>query len=95
LAASADRELRATVSLLTESRHASSKAMETAALATEMFLKAYLASHAGLTKSEAKRIGHNVAGAADRCKRAKGRDEFERIAKLSDVFPGWGARGCY
>jgi len=92
LAAGADQELRATVRLLTESRHANSKAMESAGLATEMFLKAYLARHVGLTELEAKQLSHNLAKTADKCKRVKGLIEFERIAQLINVFPAWGAR---
>lgn len=92
LAAGANQELTAVVRLLTESRQANSKAMESAALATEMFLKAYLAAHAGLTESEARQLSHNQAKAAQRCKNIKGQEEFERIAALSSVFPDWGAR---
>jgi hypothetical protein len=66
--------------------------MQSAALATEIFLKAYLAVHARLSESEAKQISHNVAKAADKCKGVKGAGEFQRIAQLSAVFPAWGAR---
>jgi hypothetical protein len=66
--------------------------MESAGLATEMFLKAYLATHVGLTELEAKQLSHNLAKTADKCKRVKGLIEFERIAQLINVFPAWGAR---
>lgn len=93
LAASGDQGLRATVRLLTESRQASPKAMESAALATEIFLKAYLAAHAGLTESEAKtRLYHNLSKAADECKRTGGSVEFDQIANMSSVFPPLGER---
>ncbi len=93
LAASGDQGLRATVRLLTESRHASPKAMESAALTTEIFLKAYLAAHAGLTESEAKnRLGHNLSMAVDECKRFGRIIEFDQVAKMLSVFPPPGNR---
>jgi hypothetical protein len=47
LVTSADRELRATVQLLTDtSQRPNAKAIESARMAAEMFLKGYLAKHA-------------------------------------------------
>jgi hypothetical protein len=93
LSASADTELRATVRLLTESRQASPKAMESARMTTEKFLKAYLAAHAGLTDTEArKRLSHDLSKAAKECKQVKGQVEFDRIGEMVKVFPVIGSR---
>lgn len=94
LATSADRELRATVQLLTESaRQPNPKAMETARMATEMFLKAYLAAHAGLTESDAqKRLSHDLAKAAERCQLVVNQGEFGAIARAVVLFPAMGDR---
>ena len=92
LASSADRELRATVRLLTELRRTNPKAIEAARMATEMFLKAYLAVHTGLDELQAKRISHDIRKAVERCKRVKGLLDFEEIAKRIGVFPAIDSR---
>jgi hypothetical protein len=93
MASSADQEIRATVRLLTEDRRPNSKAMETSRMATEMFLKAYLAAHEGLTDPDAKaKFGHNIDRLAARCEVLKQGGEFGRIQELSSVFPKVEAR---
>lgn len=94
VATSADRELTATVRLLTEpTRQPNPKAMESARMATEMFLKAFLAAHAGLTESGAQQqLGHNLAKAAEQCQIVSGKREYAAIAKAVAIFPPIGAR---
>lgn len=94
LATSADRELRATVRLLTEPpQHPNPKAMESARMATEMFLKAYLAAHSGLNESDAQRqLGHNLVKAAETCERISKPDEFGDVKNRVSIFPPVGAR---
>lgn len=67
LVVSADRELRATVELLTQRRHPNPKAMENARMSTEMFLKAYLVVHGDLEAKKAKELGHDLSSAAAQC----------------------------
>ncbi len=85
---SADRELRATVRLLTEDRQPNSKAMDTSRMTTEMFLKAYLAAHRGMTEQEAKeRFGHSIEKLAENCKTIGSQEELERVQEVSRIFP--------
>jgi len=93
LALSADHELRATVCLLTESRQPNAKAMDSARMATEMFLKAYLAVHASLDESSARdRLGHDLKKAATECA-VVGRDKgFTLLVEAVGIFPGISAR---
>lgn len=63
---SADGQLNAAVSLLHE-RRPNPKALESARMATEMFLKAYLARNVALTEENARRtLGHDLERAVDR-----------------------------
>lgn len=96
---SADRNLRATVELLIQANRPNPAAMETARMSTEMFLKAYLASHGSLDSEKARKdIGHNLLAAAEECL-AVGRDrEFELIRKAVEMYPPIKARyegRCY
>lgn len=64
---SADKHLRATISLLNQEK-ASSKAVEDARMSVEIFLKAYLTVKENLTDNDLRRqIGHNLETAIDRC----------------------------
>ena len=63
---SGHKELQAAVRVLLSDRP-SEKVEESAALAIEMFLKSYLAQHAGLVEEGAKKIGHNLAQALRQC----------------------------
>jgi hypothetical protein len=91
LFSSADQRLTATVSLLLlDPPNASS--MESSRMATEMFLKAYLATTAGLTESEARRIGHNLDEALNRCLSANPNSDLQAIRSSLIVFPDVGDR---
>jgi hypothetical protein len=93
LTASAHRELTASVRLLTESRSPNTKALETGRMATEMFLKAYLAVHTSLTRDEAqKKFGHNLEKLVPECKSVRGHADFDVLAQYMKVFPPFGAR---
>ncbi len=83
---SADQRLTATVSLLLlDPPNASS--MESSRMATEMFLKAYLAITLGLTQSEARQIGHNLEEALNRCLSANPNSDLQAIRSSLIVFP--------
>jgi hypothetical protein len=60
LTSGAHQQLTASARLLTETRVPNAKSLEAAASATEMFLKAYLALHASLSKEDAKKLGHKL-----------------------------------
>ena len=91
LFASADKRLTATVSLLLlDPPNASS--MEASRMATEMFLKAYLAATSGLTENGAKQIGHNLEDALNRCLSANPQSELKVIRSSLIVFPDVGDR---
>jgi hypothetical protein len=67
--------------------------MESARMATEMFLKAYLAAKVGLTEKEAKdKIGHNVEKALDRCLAVDNQSELQIIRQDLSCFPEIGDR---
>ncbi len=61
---SADKELRSAVVLLLSNRP-NQKVAESARLATEMFLKGFLAHYTGLDERGARNIGHNLHKALD------------------------------
>lgn len=92
LLGSGDQQLNATVTLLLEDRP-NPKAMESARMATEMFLKAFLAVRAGLTEKEAKdKIGHNLEKALNRCLVIDAKSELQAIQPDLSVFPDIGDR---
>jgi hypothetical protein len=88
LLASADYQLDATVSTLRE-KHPNSGAMESARMATEMFLKAFLAAHDGLSESGAIDIRHNLNTALGMAVKVRGGSELarlqNRISRFADV----------
>lgn len=87
LLASAHGQLKGAVSALHEQRP-NSKAMESARMATEMFLKMFLAQRAGLTEEEArKKIGHNLDKAVDRCLTVQNHADFAFIKSKVSLFP--------
>ncbi|MGA3053825.1 MAG: hypothetical protein ABSD63_06435 [Candidatus Korobacteraceae bacterium] len=85
---SADRSLRATVELLTQKNRPNSKAIETARMSTEMFLKAYLAAHAGLDPERAQNeLGHKLLVAAEECLAVSSNREFELLRQAVNIYP--------
>jgi hypothetical protein len=61
-------------------------------MATEMFLKGYLAMRAGLTEPEAKRIRHDLAEAVNRSLSIDPTSELRLIVNDLHVFPDVGDR---
>jgi hypothetical protein len=93
LTSSAHRELAATTRLLTDSRAPNSKALESARMTTEMFLKAYLAIHGSLSSKEApKGFGHNLERLVSECQRVRGGPDLDDLAMHMKIFPPVGSR---
>jgi hypothetical protein len=64
------------------------KAIESARMATEMFLKAFLASKLGLTEGDARdKIGHNLEKALDRCLDVDNQSDLQAIRPDLSCFP--------
>lgn len=82
-----DQQLRATVGLLLQDRP-SPKAMESARMSIEMFLKAFLAAYDGLTENDAKnKFGHRIKKALDRCLMVDTKSELRDIQPHLNIFP--------
>ena len=89
---SGNQQLEGTISLLLEARP-NSRAIESARMATEVFLKAYLASKSGLTETEARRrIGHDLKKALDDCLIVEPQSELQAIRHGLNCFPEIGDR---
>ncbi len=82
----ADAQIDATVALLLEHRP-NSKAMDCARMATEIVLKAFLATHDALTERGAKGIGHDLTSALDACIRANPNTELAVLSGSISAFP--------
>jgi len=92
LLCSGDQQLNATVSLLLEDTP-NPKAIESARMATEMFLKALGAEKAGLTEEDAKnKIRHDLEKALTICSPADTKSELKTILHRLSIFPGIGDR---
>lgn len=93
LLTSAHRELTATVRLLTEERRPNSKAVETGRMATEMYLKAYLALHGSLSELDArKKVSHNLEKALAECEMARPHADLSDLRGFLGVYPQIGSR---
>jgi hypothetical protein len=89
---SGDQQLNATIALLLE-QTPNSKAMESARMSTEMFLKAFLAKKAGLTEKDAKnKIRHNLEKALKACLTVDPKSELRAIVTNLKAFPDIGDR---
>jgi hypothetical protein len=87
LLSSGNQQLTATVTLLHEDIP-NPKAMESARMATEMFMKAFLASKIELTEKVAKdKIGHNLEKALKLCLDADSNSELQVIQTSLTCFP--------
>lgn len=83
---SADQELRAAASIL--SQHCpDSRAILNCRMALEIFFKAYIALKTGLTKNQAKSIGHNLNIGLDRFIDVSGLDHWEKARGILAVYP--------
>jgi hypothetical protein len=69
-----------------------SKAMESGRMATEMFLKAFLAAHSGLTEAGAIKISHNLERALRECLAIRPNSELSRLQSQIAWFPSVDSR---
>lgn len=83
---SADQELRATTSILSQHR-SDPRAIINCRMALEMFFKAYVALKNGLTQSEAKTIGHNLNKGLDKFIEVSGLNDWEKTRQFLSLFP--------
>jgi len=84
---SGHQQLLSTVTLL-QGNQPNPKGAEPARMATEMFLKAFIASKAGMTDAEArKQIGHNLERALDKCLEIDPQSELNAIRSALGTFP--------
>jgi len=89
---SGDQQINATIALLLE-QTPNPKAMESARMACEMFLKAFLATKAGLTQRDAKnKIRHNLEKALKECLKVDPKSELLAIQTDIKIFPDIGDR---
>lgn len=89
---SANQQLRSGISMLHQ-RHPNPNALESARMATEMFLKAYLARHAALTNDDARgRLGHDLGKALKEILKLDPKVEIANISEHLAVFPRVGDR---
>lgn|GEM_PF-986577 len=89
---SGNQQLNATISLLLE-QTPNPKAMETARMSTEMFLKAYLVTNVGLTENDAKdKFGHNLEKTLKACLTVDPKSELHIVEHNLQVFPNIGDR---
>lgn len=86
LLSSADQRLTATVSLLLQNPPNAS-CLESSRMVTEMFLKAYLAVNSLMTENDAKRIGHDLDEALNRCLALTPRSELRSLVSKLNIFP--------
>lgn len=82
----ADQELRSAVSQLKENRP-DSRVLLTCRMATEIFLKAYIALKIGLTEKEAKYLNHDLKKTFDRFLATSGYSELANLRDKLDIFP--------
>lgn len=83
---SADQELRAATSILSQHRP-DPRAILNCRMALEIFFKAYIALKNGLSQSDAKTIGHNLNKGLDKFIEVSGLKDWERRRQLLSVFP--------
>ena len=83
---SADQELRAATSILSQHRP-DPRAILNCRMALEIFFKSYVALKNGLSQNQAKAIGHNLHKGLDKFIEASGLNDWERTRDLLNVFP--------
>ncbi len=87
----ADQKLRSSVTLLLEARPNKSAIMRSR-MATEIFMKSYIALKIGLSEKEAKDIGHNLKKGLDQFIAASGMTHLKKFEEKLVVFPPMGER---
>lgn len=88
---SGHKELQGAVHVLLSERP-NEKAAESAALATEMFLKSYLAQHAGLDEKGAKKIRHDLAEGLRQCIAHDSSSDLRMLQGTLGALPEIGGR---
>lgn len=83
---SGDQELRAATSILKQHRP-DPRAILNCRMATEIFLKSFVALKVGLTEKQAKAIGHNLHKGLDKFIEVSGFDHWEKVRSTLSVFP--------
>ena len=83
---SADQELRAATSILSQHRP-DPRAILNCRMALEIYFKSYIALKIGLSQNQAKTIGHNLNKGIDKFIEASGLSDWERARDLLSVFP--------
>jgi hypothetical protein len=84
---SAHQEIRATVSLLLEKRP-NNRAMQSARMAIEMFLKGFIDLKVGLEDSEARAIGHDLSKGITKCLILDPGSELNKTQSCIENLPG-------
>ena len=93
LAKSGDQELRGTVQLLVGEKRSNAKAMQSARMATELFLKAYLAAHCKMSEEDGKKkYVHNLEKLTKEVSNVSGSKCPEELSEVWKIFPGIEAR---
>ena len=83
---SGNAELNAAISQLCEFRP-NSKSMMSSRMAVEMFLKALIAIKEGLSEGEAKKLGHKLDAAIDRCISLTNDEMLKAVRKDLGIYP--------
>lgn len=83
---SADQELRAATSILSQHRP-DPRAILNCRMALEMYFKSYIALKTGLSQSQAKSIGHDLNKGLDRFIEVSGLNDWAKTRGLLTVFP--------
>jgi hypothetical protein len=91
LLTAANEQLEAMITVLRESRP-NSKAMDSGRMATEMFLKGFLAAHANITEHAAKKLGHHLESALRECLNVRPASELSQLQVRIGQFPDVGSR---
>ncbi len=83
---SGDQELRAATSILNQHRP-DPRAILNCRMASEIFLKSFIALKVGLTEKQAKLIGHDLNKGLDKFIEVSGFDHWEQVRSTLSVFP--------
>ena len=81
-----DQELRSAIAQLKGTRR-DARAILSCRMATELFLKAYIALKCGLAQKQAKELGHNLKEAFDRFIEVSGYERWKPLKSKLAVYP--------
>lgn len=88
---SALEELNTSIKLLKQNEH-NSRVMQSSRMATEMFLKSYLALNNKLTDNQAKKLGHNLEKSFDKFLTIAKNDKWIQLKPLLKIYPDVNSR---